>query len=64
LTEGDWTYIRNERDDHEELFHLGQDAQEQHDLAQDRAMKPRLEQMKKALRRLADGPLTPRRFNY
>ena len=63
LTEGDWTYIRREGDVREELFHVREDAQEQHNLAGDPAMQPTLERMRAALGRLTAGPLTPQRFN-
>ncbi|GAC1473702.1 MAG: hypothetical protein NVSMB9_22800 [Isosphaeraceae bacterium] len=62
LTEGDWTYIRGEEDAHEELFHLGEDAQERHNLAADPAVQPTLKRLRNALSRLTAGPLTPRRF--
>jgi arylsulfatase A-like enzyme len=63
LTDGDWAYIRSEGDVREELFHLREDAQEQHNLARDPAMQPRLERMRGALGHLTAGPLTPQRFN-
>ena len=63
LTEGDWTYIRREGDVREELFHLGEDAQERHNLAGDPAMQPTLERMRRASAELTAGPLTPQRFN-
>jgi arylsulfatase A-like enzyme len=56
LTDGDWAYIRREKDGREELFELRSDAQEQHNLASEPAMQPRLEQMREAARRLAAGP--------
>jgi arylsulfatase A-like enzyme len=64
LTEGEWTYIRRDGDGRQELFNVLEDPQERHNLAADPAMHETLERMKKALHRLTDGPLTPRRFNY
>jgi len=58
LTEGDWAYIRQEGDVREELFHLGADANELHNLAGDPANEPTLERMRKALDRLRGGGLT------
>jgi arylsulfatase A-like enzyme len=63
LAEGEWSYIRREGDVHEELFHVQEDAQEQHNLAEDPSMQPVLERMRDALRELTAGPLTPQRFN-
>jgi len=63
LTGGDWSYIRREGNVHEELFHVREDAQEQHNLAGDPASRPVLERMRQALNQLTAGPLTPRRFN-
>jgi arylsulfatase A-like enzyme len=63
LTDGEWTYIRREGDVREELFHVREDAQELHDLADNPATRPTLERMREALEHLTAGPLTPRRFN-
>ena len=63
LTDGDWTYIRREGEVREELFRVREDAQERHNLADDPAMQPTLERMRRALGRLTAGPLTPERFN-
>jgi arylsulfatase A-like enzyme len=63
LTEGDWTYIRREGQDREELFRMRGDAQEQHNLAGDPAMQATLERMRAAMDRVTAGPLTPQRFN-
>lgn len=62
LSEGEWTYIRREGEVREELFHLPDDALESRNLAADPSARPRLEQMRAALGRLTDGPLTPERF--
>jgi arylsulfatase A-like enzyme len=63
LIEGEWSYIRRERDVHEELFHLRADANEQRNLAGDPAARPTLERMRAALGRLTAGPLVPDRFS-
>ena len=63
LAEGDWSYIRREGDVREELFHVREDAQEQHNLADDPPAQPVLQRMRDALRQLTAGPLTPQRFN-
>ena len=63
LNDGDWSYIRREGNVHEELFRVGQDAWEQHNLARDPAARPVLERMRQALVRLTGGPLLPQRFN-
>jgi arylsulfatase A-like enzyme len=62
LTDGEWTYIRQEGEIREELFRAREDSQEQHNLAGDPAMHGPLEQMRTALLRLTAGPLTPERF--
>jgi arylsulfatase A-like enzyme len=63
LIEGEWSYIRRERDLSEELFHLRADAKEQRNLAGDLAAQPTLERMRAALGRLTAGPLVPQRFS-
>jgi arylsulfatase A-like enzyme len=63
LTDRDWAYIRSEGDVREELFHLREDAQEQHNLARDPAMRPRLERMREVLDRLMARPLSPQPYN-
>jgi arylsulfatase A-like enzyme len=63
LTDGDWTYIRREGEVREELFRVRADAQEQHDLAGDPALRPTLNRLRRALGELTAGPLTPERFN-
>jgi arylsulfatase A-like enzyme len=63
LTDGDWTYIRREGDVRVELFRVGDDPQEAHDLARDPAMRPILQRMRTDLGRATAGPLTPERFN-
>jgi arylsulfatase A-like enzyme len=63
LTEGDWTYIRRAVEVREELFRVREDARQQHNLANDPAMRPTLDRMRRALDELTAGPLTPERFN-
>jgi arylsulfatase A-like enzyme len=63
LTDRDWAYIRSDGDVREELFHLREDAQEQHNLAHDPAMQPRLQRMREALSRLMARPSMPQRDN-
>jgi arylsulfatase A-like enzyme len=63
LTEGDWTYIRRDGEVREELFRVREDAQQRHNLANDPAMRPTLNRMRRALDELTAGPLTPKRFN-
>ena len=55
-----WSYIRRDGDSNEELFHIGDDPTEQHNLAADRAARPVLEKMREALRQRTDGPLVPK----
>jgi arylsulfatase A-like enzyme len=63
VLEKDWSYIRREGDVREELFHLSEDAKQQHNLAGDPSARSTLEQMRTALGRLTSGPLLPERFN-
>ena len=62
LHEADWSYIRREGDVHEELFHLRDDAKEEHNLAADLTARPTLDRMRKALGRMTAGPLVLERF--
>ena len=63
LTEGGWSYIRREGEVREELYHLGEDPREQHDLAASAGSRSRLDRMRDVLSRMTLGPLTPDRFN-
>jgi arylsulfatase A-like enzyme len=63
IIDGNWSYTRREGDLFELLFNLREDAGELRNLANDPAMRPILERMRKALGQLTDGPLTPDRFN-
>jgi arylsulfatase A-like enzyme len=59
----EWSYIRREGDVREELFHIGEDLNEQRNLADDPAARSILEQMRRSLGQLTGGPLLPKRFN-
>ncbi len=63
LTEGGWSYIRREGEVREELYHLGEDPREQHDVAASAGARSRLDRMREFLSRMTLGPLTPDRFN-
>jgi hypothetical protein len=63
LIDGEWSYIRREGDIREELFHLREDASEQHNLASDPAARSTVERKRSALGQLTGGPLSPQRFN-
>ena len=60
---GEWSYIRQEEDFHEALFHLRDDAKEMRDRAGDPAAQTVLRQMRATLDRLTSGPLLPERFS-
>ena len=63
LIERDWSYTRREGDFLELLFDLRKDAGERLNRANDPAVRPALERMRRALGQLTAGPLTPDRFN-
>jgi arylsulfatase A-like enzyme len=63
VKEKEWSYIRREVDDREELFHLREDPKERRNLAGDPAAQAMLQRMRTALGTLTDGPLLPRRFS-
>jgi arylsulfatase A-like enzyme len=52
LTEGDYVYIRNERDGREQLFHERDDPDELVNLAKIDAMRPRLERLRERLNQM------------
>jgi arylsulfatase A-like enzyme len=62
LHDAEWSYIRREGDIREELFHLRDDANEEHNLAADPTARPTLERMRAALGTVTGGPLLPQRF--
>jgi arylsulfatase A-like enzyme len=61
---GEWSYIRQEEDVREALFHLREDAKEMRNRADDPAAQTVLQQMRAALDRLTGGPLSQKRFNH
>ena len=63
LADGEWSYIRREGDVREELFHVRDDKNEQRNLADDPAARPRLERMRNNLGQLTAGPLLPDRLS-
>ena len=63
LLEGEWSYIRQEGVFREELFHLSEDANEQHNLAGNPTAEPTLTRMRETLGRITGGPLVPTRFS-
>jgi arylsulfatase A-like enzyme len=62
VLEKDWSYIRRVGDGREELFHLREDAQEQHNRVRDPSAQTTLERMRAALDRLTAGTPLPERF--
>jgi arylsulfatase A-like enzyme len=64
VKDGEWSYIRQEQDVHEALFHLREDANEMHNRAGDPTAQTILQQMRATLDRLTGGPLVPQRFNH
>ncbi len=63
LNDGEYSYIRTEGKVREELYHVSRDAQEQRNRARDPASQEVIGQMRKTLRRLTSGPLSPERFS-
>jgi arylsulfatase A-like enzyme len=63
VKDGEWSYIRQEKDVREQLFHLREDANEMRDRAGDPSAQTILQRMREALERLTEGPLLPERFN-
>jgi hypothetical protein len=64
VKDGEWSYIRREGDDYEELFHLREDIKEMRNLAGDPAAQTILQQLRAALDRQTGGPLLPKRFSH
>jgi arylsulfatase A-like enzyme len=56
LAEGDYVYIRNERDGREQLFHERDDPDEFSNRAEDEAMQPVLERMRRRLDQIIACP--------
>jgi arylsulfatase A-like enzyme len=63
IKDGEWSYISQEGDVHEELFHLREDSKEMINVASDPAAQTILQQKRETLNRLTGGPLLPQRFN-
>lgn len=63
LSDGRWSYIRQEGKVREELFNLHEDTDEQHNLGRSPAALSTLEHMRTSLFQLTSGPLLPQRFN-
>ena len=63
VNDGEWSYIRNDAERREELFHLRPDAREQRNLSGHPGSRPVLERMRQTLYTLTGGPLLPQRFN-
>ena len=63
VSDGEWSYIRNDAERREELFHLRPDPREQRNLAGHPGSRPVLERMRQTLNTLTGGPLVPQRFN-
>ena len=47
FNDAEWTYIRREGNIREELYHLGKDAKQQHNLVREQDAKPTLERLRK-----------------
>ena len=63
FNDAEWTYIRREGNIREELYHLGKDAKQQHNLVREQDAKPTLERAAQALGRMTGGPLASERFS-
>jgi arylsulfatase A-like enzyme len=63
LKDAEWSYIRREGEVREELFHLREDATEQHNGAANPAASSALERMRRTLNQVTNGPLLPPRFS-
>jgi arylsulfatase A-like enzyme len=63
VKEAEWSYIRQDLGDREELFNLRADRKEGHNLAGEPAYRATLQEMRKALSRLTGGPLLPERLS-
>jgi hypothetical protein len=63
VKEAEWSYIRQDLDDREELFHLSADPKEDRNLAGEPAYQATLQEKRKALSRLTGGLLLPQRLS-
>jgi len=62
LKDAEWSYMRREVEVGEQLYHLTEDAREQHNLAQDPSVQDTLRRLRANLDRRTGGPLLPSRF--
>jgi arylsulfatase A-like enzyme len=62
LKDSEWSYMRREVEVGEQLYHLTEDAREQHNLAQDPSVQDILHRLRANLNRWTEGPLIPNRF--
>ena len=62
LKDSEWSYMRREVEVGEQLYHLTEDAREQHNLAQDPSVQDTLRRLRASLDQWTKGPLLPSRF--
>jgi arylsulfatase A-like enzyme len=62
LKDSEWSYMRREVEVGEQLYHLTEDAHEQHNLAQDPSVQNTLRRLRASLNQWTNGPLLPSRF--
>ncbi len=62
LKDSEWSYMRREVEVGEQLYHLTDDAREQHNLAQDPSVQDTLRRLRASLDQWTKGPLLPSRF--
>jgi arylsulfatase A-like enzyme len=62
LKDSEWSYMRREVEVGEQLYHLTEDAREQHNLAQDPSVQKTLSRLRASLDQRTEGPLLPSRF--
>jgi arylsulfatase A-like enzyme len=62
LKDSEWSYMRREVEGGEQLYHLTEDALEQHNLAQDPSVQDTLRRLRASLDQRTEGPLLPSRF--
>ena len=63
IKDTEWSYIVREGDAREQLFHLRDDPEETHNLADEPAARATLDKMRAFMGHLTGGPLLPERFN-
>jgi arylsulfatase A-like enzyme len=62
LKDSEWSYMRREVEVGEQLYHLTDDAREQHNLARDPSVQDTLRRLRASLDQWTKGPLLPSRF--